>query len=508
MSYQKNEVSGLSALPEPEVILKKLAEVVGPEDVVTDPQTLEEFSKDHSFVKPVRPFCIVYPQNKEEIKQIIRLANEYKIPLTPVSSGPPHFRGDTIPKEGGIIINLSKMKKILRIDTRNRTVIVEPGVTFGDIVPQLEKRGLRLNLPFLPRASKSVVTSYLEREPPIIPKYQFDYVDPLLTMELVFGTGDEFRTGTASGPGSIEEMQCDMVNPFGPGDIKYFKLLSGAQGTLGIVTWAMVKAEVMPTVRKIYFASFENAENLIEPMNRLLRYGVMGSVVDEIVALNNFNLAVILAEKWPEEFEKLRKNLPPWMLIFCIGGYRRAEERVRVQEKCLMEIAQELAFEPTPSMPGAPGKEKTMLELLSKPWSKEPYWKLRYKGSCCEIFFLAPPSKVARLISPIYEVAVKYGYPTSEIGCYIQSIVQGHAYHVEFDLPYNPTDQKEVEIVRKVFMDASELLMEKGAFFSRPYGPWSQMVYSRYGEGVTVLKKVKDIFDPNHILNPGALYIF
>ena len=493
---------------EPEILIKKLAEVVGPEDVVTDPEILEEFSKDHSFVKPTKPLCVVFPQNKEEVKQIIRLANEYKVPLTPISSGPPHFRGDTIPREGGIIINLSKMKRILRIDTRNRTVMVEPGVTFGELVPHLEKSGLRLNMPFLPRASKSVVTSYLEREPPIIPKYQFDYVDPLLTMEVVFGTGDEFRTGTASGPGSIDEMQCDMVNPFGPGDIKYFKLLSGAQGTLGIVTWAMVKAEVMPTIRKIYFVPFEDIEKIIESMNRLLRYGVMGSVADEILTLNNFNLAVILAEKWPEEFTTLRKSLPPWMLIFCIGGYRRAEERVKVQEKCLMEIAQELALEPTQSMPGAPGKEKMMLELLSKPWSKEPYWKLRYKGSCCEIFFLAPPSKVACLISPIYEVAVKYGYPTSDIGCYIQSVVQGHAYHVEFDLPYNPSDPKEVEITRKVFMDASELLINKGGFFSRPYGPWAQMVYSRYGEGITVLKKVKDIFDPHHILNPGALFVF
>lgn len=496
------------SVPEPEVLIKKLIEIVGSDDVVDDSKILKEFSKDHSFVKPVKPLCVVYPQNKEEVKQIVRLANEHEVPIVPVSSGGPHFHGDTVPREGGIIVNLSKMKKILRIDVRNRAVMIEAGVTFGELVPELEKHGLRLNMPLLPRASKSVVTSYLERAPPIIPKYQFDYVDPLLTMEVVFGTGDEFRTGTASGPGPIEEIQSDMVNPFGPGDVKYFKLLSGAQGTLGIAIWAMVKAEIMPTIRKIYFAPFQRAEDVVEPMNRLLRYGVMGSVADEILALNNLNLATILAEKWPEEFEVLRKNLPPWTMIFCIGGYRRAKERIEVQEKCLMDIAQELAFEPSASLPSAPGKERLMLKLLSKPWDKEPYWKLRYKGSCCDIFFLAPPSKAACFFSTLYEIAAKYGYPTVDIGGYIQPIVQGHAYHIEFNLPYDPSDPKEVEVTKRVFMDASEALMKMGAFFSRPYGPWADMIYSRYAEGVAILRNIKDVFDPKHILNPGVLSIF
>ncbi|MBS7647416.1 MAG: FAD-binding oxidoreductase [Candidatus Bathyarchaeia archaeon] len=491
-----------------EILKKKLAEIVCPENVVDSVEALNEFAKDHSFVKPVKPLCIVYPRTKEEVKEIIRIANEYKIPIVPVSSGSPHFRGDTVPREGGIIINLSKMKRILKIDTRNRAVRIEPGVTFGELVPELEKYGLKLNMPFLPRASKSVVTSYLEREPPMMPKYQFDYVDPMLTMEVVFGTGDEFRTGTASGPGSPEEINADMVNPFGPGDVKYFKLLSGSHGTFGIVTWAMVKVEVMPKLRKLYFIPFERSEDVVEPMNKLLRYGVMGSVADEILALNNFNLALILAEKWPEEFEALRKSLPPWVMIICIGGYRLAEERLKVQEKCLMEIAQEFALEPTQYLLGAYGKEKTVLDLLSKPWDKEPYWKLRYKGSCCEIFFLSPPSKASHLIRVFQETAVNHGYSMREIGGYLQPIVQGHAYHIEFDVPYDPSDSKEVEETQKFLVNASETLMKAGGFFSRVYGPWASMMYSNYSEGVDILRKLKNIFDPNRVLNPGALAIF
>jgi FAD/FMN-containing dehydrogenase len=54
-------------------------------------------------------------------------------------------------------------------------------------------------------------------------------------------------------------------------------------------------------------------------------------------------------------------------------------------------------------------------------------------------------------------------------------------------------------------MDASRTLMEKGAFFSRPYGPWADMAYARFTEGVAALRKLKNIFDPNNILNPGKL---
>lgn len=492
---------------EPQTVIEKLSEIVGAENVSCDTKLLDEYAKDHSFTKPQRPLCVVFPRDKEDVKKIVRFANEYKIPLIPVSSGAPHFRGDTIPKEGGIIVNLSRMKKILKIDARNRAVMIEPGVTFGELVPELEKYGLKLNMPLLPRATKSVVTCYLEREPPLMPKYQFDYVDPLLTMEVIFGTGDEFRTGTASGPGLPGEMKSDMVNPFGPGDIKYFKLLSGSHGAFGIVTWAMVKAETAPKLQKLYFVPFERGEDVIEPINRLLRYGVMGSIADEILALNNFNLAVILAEKWPEDFEVLRKKLPPWTLIICIGGYRRAEERIKVQEKCLMEIAQELAFDPSISLPGAPGKEKLIRDLLHKPWDKEPYWKLRYKGSCCEIFFLAPPSRAALFIPKVYEIAAKNGYPPADIGGYIQPITQGHAYHIEFDFPYNPSDPKETEITQKVYMELSETLMNMGAFFSRVYGYWADLVYERYSVGVEILKKIKQIFDPNNILNPGALSV-
>lgn len=481
---------------------ERLAKVVNPVNIVDDPAVVAGYSKDCSFVAEGGPLLLVYPQGKEEVQAIVRLANETGVPLIPVSSGPPRFHGDTVPSHGGVIVDFRKMKRILRIDPRSRYAMVEPGVTYGELIPELKKQGLKLSIPLLPRASKSVVTSRLEREPVLIPKYQYDYLDPLLTLEIVYGTGDDFRTGSASGPGNLETLKADKVNPFGPGAIDYFRFVSGAQGTMGLITWAITKTEVLPSLQKFYFIPIEDVKRLTLPMSQLLKR----RIVDECFALNNVNIAAILAEEWPKDFEKLRGNLPSWTVMVCVAGYeRRPEERVSIQEKYLMQICEDLRLKPLSYLPGAKGKESAVLELLSNPWYREPYWKLRYKSSCHDIFFLTTLSKVPQFIGLMKEIVSKHHYPSDDVGCYIQPMVQGRGCHCEFNLPCDESNAKEVAKVQKVFMDASETLMKNGAFFSRPYGLWADMVYSRYEEGVKALKKLKNIFDPNNILNPGKL---
>jgi FAD/FMN-containing dehydrogenase len=83
--------------------------------------------------------------------------------------------------------------------------------------------------------------------------------------------------------------------------------------------------------------------------------------------------------------------------------------------------------------------------------------------------------------------------------------VQGTSCHCEFTLYYNPADDKEVKRIRELSLYAGESLMNAGAFFSRPYGDMADLVYRRDGETTLTLKKVKSIFDPNGVMNPGKL---
>jgi len=186
----------------------ELAKIVGSENVLDGPEIMEEYSKDMSFVRPMRPQYVVKPRNMAEVQSIVKWANETSTPLVPVSSGPPHFRGDTVPSfgvGGAVIVDLSRMKQIIRVDRRNRVVMIEPGVTFGDLIPALEKEDLAPLMTLVPRSSKSVVTSFLEREPITIPRFHWEAQDPLYCVEVIYGSGDLFRTGSAFGPGTIEE---------------------------------------------------------------------------------------------------------------------------------------------------------------------------------------------------------------------------------------------------------------------------------------------------------------
>jgi FAD/FMN-containing dehydrogenase len=479
-----------------------VVELLKPGSLICDPAVLDGYSGDCSFAAPCRPSLLVYPENKEQVKAIVRLANENNMPLIPVSSGPPRFHGDTVPRERGAIVDFSRMDRAIKIDPLNRCVTIEPGVTYGRLIAELKRHGLRFNTPFLPRPAKSVVTSILEREPGLIPKYQFDYIDPLLTLEVVFGTGDDFRTGSASGPGDLENLKTDMVNPWGPGLIDYVRFLSGAQGTMGLVTWATAKVEILPSLQELYFIPVDDARNLAEPMMRLLKR----RIVDECLVLNNPNLAAVLAENWPGDFEELKANLPAWTIIACVAGYaRRPEERIEIQRKYLQDACSELGLKPQTTLRGAAGMESAVPGLLSGPWEKDPQWKLRRKGCCHDIFFLTTLSQVPRFIELMKESAVRHGYPADDMGCYVQPMVQGRGCHCEFSLPCDESNPREMAEVQSLFVDASETLAKNGAFFSRPYGPWADMAYRTNPEGVGALRKLKEIFDPNNILNPGKL---
>jgi hypothetical protein len=141
---------------------------------------------------------------------------------------------------GVVIVDLSKMKKIIRVDRRNKVVVLEPGVTFSELIPTLAKEDLAPLMPLMPRSTKSVVASALETEPIITPKYHLEAQDPLACAEVIFGSGELFRTGDAVGPGDLEDQWKAgkaQSRGIGPAYVDFSKLLQCAMGSVGIVTW-------------------------------------------------------------------------------------------------------------------------------------------------------------------------------------------------------------------------------------------------------------------------------
>ena len=91
---------------------KELVKIVGSGNVISRQKVLEEYSRDSSFAPRMKPRCVVKPGNIDEVQEIVSWANDTLTPLVPVSSGPPHFRGDTVPGVGGaVVVDLSRMKR-------------------------------------------------------------------------------------------------------------------------------------------------------------------------------------------------------------------------------------------------------------------------------------------------------------------------------------------------------------------------------------------------------------
>jgi hypothetical protein len=174
--------------------------------------------------------------------------------------------------------------------------------------------------------------------------------------------------------------------------------------------------------------------------------------------MNNACLAYVLANE-PDEAESLKDAFPSWAVIVGItGGHILPRERVEAQESDIRDIAQQFGLKMVPVIQGCRGGE--LLELILRP-STEPYWKLRYKGGSQEVFFLTTLARTPGYVTTMYSVANEQQYPAPDIGVYIQPVHQGVGCHCEFILPFNRKNRAETLI--------------------------------------------KEIFDPNNVMNPGKL---
>ncbi len=347
----------------------KLEKIAGKKNVLDDEKTLRLFSQDQSFAPTRRPDAVVYVETVEQVQEIIRLANETTTPVVPYSSGLT-LRGATIPDHGGIMINMSRMNKILEVDEENLWVMVEPGVTYKQLQDHLIPRGFKIMAPFGIPADRSVLTSFLERDPVMAAPSFEDGNSMIMDTEVVLPNGDIFKTGNwASGgrPGA----------PSGPIRTNIVRMFTGAQGTFGIMTKMVLQMSYLPAKRKIYFIPFKSLAEAIEPMKRIQRR----EIGTESFLINSFNLAALLTDSWKvpaafpakqadaKEFEQIRGVLPAWTMAVVINGpARRTDEKIAYEADALKALCDTLNLQLLESLPNVTGAENVIEAELLRPW--------------------------------------------------------------------------------------------------------------------------------------------
>ncbi|MFW9849420.1 MAG: FAD-binding oxidoreductase [Candidatus Thorarchaeota archaeon] len=478
-------------------VYNELTKIVGTDRVTNKQELLEHLLGEHGFTERELPSLLVWPSSAEEISQIVELANKSYFPLIPISSGTPRMNGGSIPKvKGTVILDLSRMNRIIRVDSKNKVVMIEPGVTYGQLLPELKKAGLRPLMPLLPKASQSVLASCLDREPTTIPRFHWDASDPLLCTETIFGTGEMLRTGSASGPGSLEEQWASgqaQKNPMGPSQFDPFRLIQGSQGTIGIVTWITMKCEIAPDLHRVFLSGADTLESLQE-----FNYAVIRRrLADEHFILNSRFLSEALGND-------LVDSISEWILVLGLSGHGSLfQDEFDYRLGDTKEIATENGVYLEEKIGDV--KSDDIQKLLNVP-SSEPYWKIRSYGACKEVHFSSTLDEIPYLHKTFLAVAKDSGVEQDRIGVYVQPTVQGVNAYCFFDIYYNPQDEKEVANTEKLYVSGSEKLMESAAFFSRPPDVLRDSVYSRVSpEVLKAMNRVKRIFDPNNVLSPGNL---
>ena len=269
-------------------------------------------------------------------------------------------------------------------------------------------------------------------------------------------------------------------------------MIQGSQGTMGVVTWASIVCGILPEIRKTFFLASDDLGRLIDAsyVFSRRRFG------EEHFLVNNFQFATMMVDNGGTK--ALSEALPPWILVLGLtSSGMMNEERMTYQEEDLREIARARGLEVRSSVAGISGN--ALANRLDNP--PDEFYKMKYKGSFRDIFFTTTLDKTPGHIELLYEVA-KGRYPTTEIGVYLQPIVQGTSCHCEFNLPCEPSKKAALE---PLLLDASARLARNGAFFSRPYGPWADLAFGTNGGATALLRKVKNMLDPKGIMNPGRL---
>lgn len=472
--------------------IEKLLQTDDELQVIADPGLCEGYvTKNYSRVRTCAPKAIIYPVLAGQIGEIIRLANEYKVPLVVRSSqGEMSYNGSSVPAEGteAVAVNLSKMTKIMHIDTKNGIVLIESGVTYRQLNEALKPYGFYVEHPLMPRPEKSVIASLLDRDPVMTPKHCWDIPDPLTCVELYMGNGDVFRTGSAAGPGTLEEMLksgCALNQPQGPYCLDLSRVISGSQGTLSIVTWASVKIRPIGSVKRLITVQSDDLDALAGYTGQIIRR----RLGENIIILNNAAFRQITG---------MDATVKKWILLADVRGNRYFPERfVENQIADMSDLADEFCLKPEDGIAGFdPDTLRAVLENTSE---ADDYWKDRKGDIRVDQFFLSTLDKTSVFVQAAEDIIEKHGISRDDLAVYLQPVMMGRSCHIEFLVP---SKEDEIDQLEK---DLGTAMLGKDAFFSRPYGALTAAVYEKSVSQTPFMKHIKYFFDENNIMNPDKL---
>jgi len=452
-------------------VISQLEKIIGKRGVLTTPEDLAVYSYDGTF-EECNPDVVVLPESTTQVSEIIKLAGRESIPIVTrgMASG---LAAASVPFNGGIVLVMTRMDKVIEFDLENATIHVEAGIVTADLQSHVEKHGL-----FYPPDPSSIRHSTIggniacNAGGPRCLKYGVtgDYV---LGLTVVLADGQILKTG-----GKVIK---DVVGY----DLK--SLFTGSEGTLGIITEALIKLTAKPKFARTALVEFGSIEDASKTVNEILLAGIVPATLElmDQTAINCIEQAMHL-------------GLPTDVAAFLLIESDGVDLANTIQE--IEEIAK--ICEKTGATKVTVAKDETERANLWKARRSISPSLARLAPNKLGEDITVPRSAIPEAVKRLKAISEKFGLPI---------VIFGHAGdgNLHPNILFDKRDPEQMKKVEQMVAEEFSVALELGGTLSGEHGvgtlkrPYIQKALGNVS--VEIQKKIKQVLDPQNILNPGKV---
>lgn len=448
-------------------IIQKLTEIVGEQFISTDDADLVSYSSDFMYDVFLKPDVVILPENTSQIAEIVKLANEKNIAITPRGAGTATHGGSIA--QGGILLDLTRMNKINEFDPLSMIAIVEPGVVYEDLNRITGKAGLWFPIE-PPSGTVCTIGGMVGNNASGLMALKYGTTkDYVLALEVVLADGSIVKTGK---PVLKSSSGYDLVH-----------LFVGSEGTLGVITEITLRLIPRPMQVSTSFASFQ-------------------SLTDAMDAI----------------YEIRRVLTPAGIELIDLQTQRAINEMEN--EKIVPEVEALVVFEIHEFSTAGLADQKELIEWISRKhncieitWAKddeerERMWRARKSATVVSVRsrtstilgdLIVPIKHVPTIIRFIQEVAKEKSLLIS---------IVGHAAdgNIHYLIPFNQNESKNAfdaadEIIYKTLELSGSVTAEHGVGLEK-----IKYMELEHGESLNLMRTIKKILDPKGVMNPGKIF--
>jgi FAD/FMN-containing dehydrogenase len=524
----------------PEVV-ERLRAIVGDQWVSTDPEVLNNYSRDMTEqVPPSLVEVVVLPDGVEEIQAIVRLANELHIAVTPYACGA-NVGGLTLPHAGGITLDCKRMRRVIQVDKPNKYIVVEPGFTFGHLrhLFDTELSEFRYSFPFSPPWTSVCTNALLNGLGSL--GVMYGSADSLINgLEVVLPTGELVQVGNhAVNNGRFWYGRAPLPDLVG--------LFVATQGTLGIVTKISIQLidrpkylcnfAVLPTDTYDFFKNWVHEldhlhvcdeigigyfpakvarglvpSDMIELMGNLAKFLRKGKTVwlmkklwpmANVLTLGTpFPLVKLLARLKILPLPKAGDNEPILIAGITVGASSKVLFKAKIKTlKRFMRKQAALMIAPQDFGELYP----VFNSILDLPAQLPAFYDIQRGGGLTWVGSYVPNSQVADGLMAGTKVLEDLGlYP---IGV-LRPMKADHYFVLRFIVPFNAVDPEEIQRVRQAIAGVADVILDIGGVPYKMAPLIAKRIWARADPSFyDLLARLKDLLDPNGIMNPGKLLV-